>query len=277
MELSTFELLVKPIAPRLPVATPGSAAVAAVARRAVQGYFLTISNLEAKDLTFRLEFVISKPNPVNPDRTLFNNANLLIDIAGLNATIPLSGGAFATRFSGSFRLPAGQTASVELLPDLLKPGLLANPDPKLEVRGYVRLTLPALFKSISEGFVAQSAAPVKVLVNPEIRGTFLPNNYPTTLTGDFDQINYALAIASGKGLNEVAPEPGKPILIGPIFPDVLERLKTQIPSRLVEGTTLEQAEELIGLMAQLDFSPENLQSFSDLLSKLEIPIQVSPR
>ena len=112
-------------------------------------------------------------------------------------------------------------------------------------------------------------------MNPEIRGTFLPNTYPTTLTGDFDQINYALAIASGKALNEVAPEPSKPLMIGPILPDVLEGLKAQIPSRQVDGTPLEQAEELVGLMAQLDFSPENLQSFSDLLSKLEIPIQVS--
>ena len=276
MELSTFELLVKPIAPRIPAAVPGSAAVAAVARRAVQGYFLTISNLEAKDLTFRLEFVISKPNPVDPDRTLFNNADLLFDIAGANTAITLSGGASATRFSGSFRLPAGQTASVELLPKLPL-SLLSNPNPDLEVRGYVRLTLPALFKSIGEGFVAQSATPVKVLVNPEIRGTFLPNNYPVTLTGDFDQINYTLAIASGKALNEIVPQPPLPILIGPILPGVLERITAQIPPRLTEGTPLEQAQELVGLMAQLDFSPENLQSFSDLLDKLEIPIQVIRR
>ena len=276
MELSTFELLVKPIAPRIPAAVPGSAAVAAVARRAVQGYFLTISNLEAKDLTFRLEFVISKPNPVDPDRTLFNNADLLFDIAGANTPITLLGGASATRFSGSFRLPAGQTASVELLPKLPL-SLLSNPNPDLEVRGYVRLTLPALFKNISEGFVVQSATPVKVLVNPEIRGTFLPNNYPVALTGDFDQINYALAIASGKALNEIAPQPPLPIIIGPILPEVLERITAQIPPRLTEGTPLEQAQELIGLMAQLDFSPENLQSFSDLLDKLEIPLQVRRR
>lgn len=274
MELSTFELLVKPIAPRIPAAIPGSAAVAAVARRAVQGYFLTISNLEAKDLTFRLEFVISKPNPVDPDRTLFNNADLLIDIAGVNTPLTLSGSLPATRFSGLFRVPAGQTASVQLLPKLPL-SLLSNPNPDLEVRGYVNLTLPALFQGFGEGFVAQSASPVKVLVNPEIRGTFLPNTYPTTLTGDFDQINYPLAIASGKALNEVAPEPSRPIVIGPILPDVLERLTADIPPRLTEGTPLEQAQELVGLMAQLDFSPENLQSFSDLLSKLEIPIQVS--
>ena len=274
MELSTFELLVKPIAPRFPATVPGSGAITAVARRAVQGYFLTISNLETKDLTFRLEFVISKPNPADPDRTLFNNADLVVDIAGANTPITLSGGVTATSFSGFFRLPAGQTASVQLLPKLSL-GLLSDPNPDLEIRGYVKLTLPALFRNIRQGFVSQSAEPVKVLLNPEIRGTFLPNNYPATLTGDFDQINYALAIASGKALNEVAPEPSRPILIGPILTDVLAEMTTEVPPQFIEGTPLEQAQSLVGLMAQLDFSPENLQSLSDLLSKLEIPIQVS--
>jgi hypothetical protein len=274
MELSTFELLVKAIAPPLPLGNPAGPAVAAVARRVVQGYFLTISNLEDKDLTFKLEFVISKPNPVDPNRSLFKNAFVAVDIAGANAGPTLLGGPAATSFTTFFRLPAQQTASVELLP-ILTLAVLSNPTPLLEVRGYVKLTLPALFQGIGQGFVPQSATPVKVLVNPEIRGTFLPNTYPTTLTGDFDQINYPLEVASGKGLNEVVPEPGKPIIIGPILPDIVERLKAQIPSGLTEGVALEQAEELVGLMAQLDFSPENLRSFSDLLSKLEIPLQVS--
>ena len=205
---------------------------------------------------------------------MFNNADLLVDIAGANTPITLSGGVTATSFSGSFRLPAGQTASVQLLPKLPL-SLLSDPNPDLEVRGYVKLTLPALFKNIREGFVSQSAAPVKVLLNPEIRGTFLPNTYPTSLTGDFDQINYALAIASGKALNEVTPEPSRPILIGPILTDVLAEMKAEVAPRFIEGTPVEQAQSLVGLMAQLDFSPDNLQSFSDLLSKLEIPIQVS--
>jgi hypothetical protein len=270
MELSTFELLVKPIAPRPTNMGPGSDTITAVARRAVQGYFLTISNLEAKDLTYRLEFVISKPNPADPDRTfrtLFNNADLVVDIAGANTPITLLGGVPATTFSGVFSLPAGQTASVQLLPKLPL-SLLSNPNPKLEVRGYVKLTLPAFF---NQG----TTAPVKVLLNPEIRGTFLPNTYPTSLTGDFDQINYALAIASGKALNELAPEPARRIAIGPMLPDVLAGLTDNIPSLSLEGMPLEQAQTLVGLMAQLDFSPENLQSFSDLLSKRDIPVQVS--
>lgn len=286
MEISTFELLVKPIAPRI----LGNPAITAVARRVVQGYFLTISNLDSKDLTFRLEFIQSAPNPIDPDRTLLNNADLLFDIAGANNSIALTA-LPANRFRGSFRLPAGQTASVQLLPRLT-PALLALPEPDLEIRGYVKLTLPALrfpvptlptlptvptLPTAPLFTVPQSDAPVKVLLNPEVRGTFLPNNFPTATSGDFDQINYPLAIASGKGLNEIMPELGGPIIIPPISPIALEAARTALQeSRFAEADNSEKSQELVELMAQLDRSPENLQGLSDLLSKLEIPVQVLP-
>jgi hypothetical protein len=62
MEISTFELLAKPIAPVIlpPELLP-------VARRIVQGYFLTISNLEAFDVRYRIEFTISLPAPADPE------------------------------------------------------------------------------------------------------------------------------------------------------------------------------------------------------------------
>lgn len=276
MEISTFELLVKRIAPRrlLP------AALRPVARRVVQGYFLTISNLDSKDLMFRLEFTQSNPNPVDPDRTILNNADLLIDIAGANAPITLSPLASnPNRFRGMFLLPANQTASVQLLPRLT-PALLAAAEPDVEIRGYVNLTLPALRRSdlpLSLFTEAQSATPVKVLLNPEVRGTFLPNNFPTDASGDLDQINYPLAIASGKGLNEIVPEPGGPIIIPPIDLTLLEGVRTGLlEPRFAETDNLERAQGLVELMAQLDRSPENLQGLSDLLSKLEIPVQVMP-
>jgi hypothetical protein len=205
LAISTFELLVKPIAPR----AVGNDALNAVARRIVQGYFLTITNLESVDLTFRLEFRISSPNPADPDRTLFGNADLVFDIAGANTPILLSGNASSSTFRGSFRLPAGQTASVQLLP---KPSLFAQSDPDFEVRGYVVLSLPALRQRPGFLFEAQASEPVNVLLSPEIRGTFLPNRYPDSLSGDFDQINYALPIASGKALNQVESEPIRFIL-----------------------------------------------------------------
>jgi hypothetical protein len=253
LPISTFELLAKPIAPRnqLPVAQRP------VARRIIQGYFLTITNLESIELTYRLEFRISTPNPVDPDRTLFNNVDLLIDIAGANTFIPLSGNAGSTTFGGSFRLPAGQTASVQLLPRLS----LLIPDPDFEVRGYVVLRLPALGRGIFQ-FGPQTEKPVSVLLSPEIRGTFIPNDFPASATGDFDQINYALPIASGKALNALAPEP--PFFL--INPAIRERLGTL--NTLAEQpsmTELLAMSEMVAVRPTPEDSPETAAVAGSLL------------
>lgn len=259
MELSTFELLVKRIAP--------PPAPASVARRVVQGYFLTLTNLESRDLTFRIRFNISRPNPADPDRTLFDNAELIYDIAGANDPIPLSGNAASTVFGGSFRVPARQTASVQLLP---KQSLFVAENPDFEVRGFVSLRLPRL-----RG-IAQSATPVKVLLNAEVRGTFLPNGFPDGPLEDLDQINYSLTLASGKALNEIESDP-------PFFPITLpDSLLTSEPlslpsmvETLMDADDAEKSQSLVELMAQIDPSPQNLQSLSDTLSKLNIPVRLS--
>ncbi|MGB3309675.1 MAG: hypothetical protein WBG32_02110 [Nodosilinea sp.] len=273
MEISTFELLVKRIAP--PPATP------TVARRVVQGYFLTISNLEDKELLYTLDFHISLPNPPDPDRTLAGNAVVLVDVAGANQSLtlsPASATVSTTRFSTSFRLGAKQTASLQLLPNLT-PALLAAPNPDLEVRGFVRLRLPAVFSNAGRPFplfrrVPQSDSPVKVLLNPEIRGTFLPNNFPGG-DGDFDQINYPLPLASGKSLNEISPEPGGPIFIPT---GRIPQLVDQLPLRdrptidFAELAEEDRAAALVEVISQIEPSEANLQNVSDLLSKLDIPI-----
>lgn len=275
MEITTFELLVKRIAPLPAVGAPGAAALTAVARRVVQGYFLTISNLEDQDLTYRLEFVVSTPNPVDPDRTLTNNADLIIDIAGANTTLTLTQS--GDTFRGSFRLPARQTASVQLLPRLPL-ALLNSPNPDLEVRGYVRLRLPAIFSGFPQPrFGPQSDRPVKVLLNPETRGTFLPNNFPASTTGEFDQINYPMTLASGQSLNELMPESG---LRFPISQNLVQQLAAGLPERLQPRLDLEalseveQVDALVEILSQLDPSSETLNNVSDLLSKLDIPIRM---
>jgi len=257
MEISTFELLVKRIAP--PPAPQD------VARRVVQGYFLTITNLEFKPLTYRIRFNISKPNPAgDPDRTLFNNVILADDIAGANNLIPLSGGANSTVFGGTFTLPARQTASVELLP---KPNLFVDQNPDFEVRGFVTLSLPRIKGQ------SQSTTPVKVLLNPEIRGTFLPNDFPGGTGGDFDQIAYPLTVATGKALNEIVSD--QRIVIPTITPEVLQSLPADEIESLLDADDLEKSQSLIQLMAQLDGDPKNLENLSDALSKLNIPVRVS--
>ena len=292
MEVSTFELLIKPIAPRngLP------ANVQSGLRRVVQGYFLTISNLEDQDLRFRIEFVDSTPNPANTNRQLSinpRNVDLLFDIAGDNeALIPPSVVFQGGEFGGSFTLPARQTASVQLLPSLTPfipggvsqptplPSPLNDPNPTLEIRGFVRLRLPANVRIERNPFRVirepQAEGPVKVLLQPEIRGTFLPNNFPNQPAGDLDQINYSLVTASGKALNEIEPE--RPFsLNNELITSTLQRLETTglDIARLEEMGELDRAAMIIESLSQLDTSPENLEQVSSLLSRANIPIRMS--
>ena len=271
MEVSTFELLVKRIAP--PPA-PNS-----VARRVVQGYFLTISNLEDEGFRYTLDFHISLPSPPDADRTLAGNAVVLLDVAGANQPLtltPTSADVTTTRFSTSFFLGAKQTASLQLLPNINDPGLLSAPNPDLEVRGFVQLRLPAIFQFFPRlQRVAQSDRPVKVLLNPEIRGTFLPNNFPSG-GGDFDQINYPLELASGRGLNEVEPEPGGPIIVFPDA-DILDPID-QLPLAdlpMIDLRAMDETERvsaLIEVMGQIEPTKKNMQNINNILSKLEIPV-----
>jgi hypothetical protein len=293
MEVSTFELLIKPIAPRngLP------ANVQSGLRRVVQGYFLTISNLEDQDLRFRIEFVDSTPNPANTNRQLSinpRNVDLLFDIAGDNeALIPPSVVFQGGEFGGSFTLPARQTASVQLLPSLTPfipggvsqptplPSPLNDPNPTLEIRGFVRLRLPANVRIERNPFRVirepQAEGPVKVLLQPEIRGTFLPNNFPNQPAGDLDQINYSLVTASGKALNEIEPE--GPIRVNnDLITTTLQRLEAERElniERLEEMGELDRAVMVIESLSQLDTSPENLEQVSNLLSRANIPIRMS--
>ncbi len=266
MELSTFEILVKRIAP-----LNGDPSLTAVARRVVQGYFLTLSNLEAIDLTYQLEFFISRPNPVDPDRTLDGRADVVYDIAGANNPLFLYGGSGSSRFATSFTVPAGQTISVQLLP---KPFLFSDMNPDVEVRGYAVLTLPALFDINSFSFKAQSNKSVRVLINPEMRGTFLPNGYPDLLDGDFDQIDYPLAIASGKGLNAIEPEPSFLLGLNSITPAVRESLKQQLNARLATASNAQaQVQALVEFGDLVRKNPiTSPQNFSDLINnELKVP------
>lgn len=197
MEVSTFELLVKAIAPR----KPSNPITDEITRRVVQGYFLTVTNLEPEDLKLQIEFVISLPSADNPNpkaRILEGNTILAYDIAfDPNKKLDIKridpSNKKVGRYISEFNLPAGQTASVQLLPNLT-PDLLEDPDPQIEIRGYANLV------NITPG---KDKKPVDVLLSPEIRGTFLPNEIEPGQPLDFDQIAYSLPLASGKALNQI--------------------------------------------------------------------------
>jgi hypothetical protein len=242
-----------------------------VARRIVQGYFLTISNLEAFSVVYRIDFTVSLPVAADPNKILLNNAVLLVDFEGPNTNVPL------TQVPGQpevyrafFTIPAHKTASVQLLPklpDVLNPGLL-------EVRGYVSLSR-AVF-----GLPPESFPPVRVLLNPEIRGTFLPNNFPSGATTDldFDQINYTLAIASGKGLNEISNVTGSASFT--IDLPTLEPILGQLPNGTLDLARLEadnskKVQMLVQLLAQLEPSEVNLKDLNTVMEKIDIPVRMS--
>ena len=144
MEVSTFELLVKRIAP--PPADP------AVARRVVQGYFLTMSNLEDKEFLYTLDFQYQPSHPARCRSQPWQAIGIvLLDIAGANQVLTLAPSTATVKhdsvFPQVFGWGAKQTASLQLLPNINNPALLTNPNPDLEVRGFVQLRLPAVFGS----------------------------------------------------------------------------------------------------------------------------------
>ncbi|MGD1918737.1 MAG: hypothetical protein ACFCAD_07510 [Pleurocapsa sp.] len=264
MEISTFELLIKPIAPRTPTNS-------AVARRVIQGYFLSISNLEDKRLRYAIEFFDSKANPPSPNRQLEEgiprNFNLIIDVAGANTNLLNIRRGSEGQITGNFFLDPKQTATVQLLP----PISLLTDNPDLEIRGYVNLRLPGNL------FGPQNDSPVKVLVQPEIRGTFVPNDFPRSSAGDFDQINYSLTTASGKALNELEPEPR-------IFQGIPQFPITDIDSAnlfdnigFADMSDRERVEMLVTSLAQIEPSKESLQNLDQILADLDIPISMGIR
>lgn len=267
MEISTFELLAAPIAPVMGLPP----ALLPVARRVVQGYFLTISNLEPISVRYRIEFAISLPVPANPNKILLNNAVLVVDVEGLNTPIALTQVPNKPQvYRGFFTIPPHKTASVQLLPklpDVLTPGLL-------EVRGYV-----SLFRVRTKFPFFPSLPPVKVLLNPEIRGTFLPNDFLSAArtSPDFDQINYTLAIASGKGLNEIPSQPGFPFSIDlPTFEPILEQLRNgTLDLASLEADNSEKAQMLVLLLAELDANEVSLNDLNTVMEQLDIPVRMS--
>ncbi len=278
MEVSTFELLVKRIAPRMalpPTEQP-------VARRVVQGYFLTLSNLEAIDLRYRLEFRISLPDdPSQADavtRILEGNTFLIYDIAGSNVILTLTRVGTTGRYiSQEFVIPSQKTASIELLPDVAR--FAAEDDPALEIRGFASLFLPRVFTGATPGEKLigrpQSQRPVKVLLNAEVRGTFLPNDFPANpASTDFDQINYSLALASGKALNELTSEPPRILVPGSPIGLELAPGAVRMTTATADSPAVDLGTMLAGLLTASNGNGASLESFNGSLAELNLPSTV---
>ena len=215
MIVSNFEMLVKRIAnPTVPLPPNVTTAF----RRIVQGYFLIVSNLETKRtirLSLRLTITSSANNrEINNDNTVcfFDNGDT--DNKQLSIFRSTSSN-FTAYNTQSFELGPKETGIITILPNVTGPPTtnpLTNSD--MEVRGYVELRQTRDFRLAPGTKVPQA----NVLTNPEIRGTFLDNAYPSTNGADeldFDQIAYTIPTASGKLFNIVEG------ISAPVFSDKL--------------------------------------------------------
>jgi hypothetical protein len=196
MLVSTFELLVKPIAP--------AGGPPQVARTVVQGYFLTIANPNNFSVGLRLQFTATTPGLNVLDTVTIldvTGANLFGDITPVPAD--------PKRSTFNLSIPANDTALVTLLPDITKPELLAAKS--LEIRGYVEI------------FATSPFAPTKfdLLLTPEHRGTFLPNDLAAP-NPDFDQLAYALPTANGGNLFTLT---GPPKISKELKPEIKEKIE----------------------------------------------------
>lgn len=198
MIISTFELLVKDQLPKLsnvvtqtPPATPaGPTPVAGVVekleklrRTVIQGYFLTISNLNASELVLSVVFTFSSDAPINDILSVLDltgsSKNKILNIDEQDIFEPKK------KVRYTFKIDGSATVLLLLQPDIIFSNLLETKD--FEVRGYVELFVSAFSSDVQTAFLQ---------VTPEHRGTFfkeLEGNKPTVL----DSIQYALPVANG--------------------------------------------------------------------------------
>lgn len=176
--VSNYELLVKPIIQREFDALQAG-------RIVIQGYFLSITNLNSTDeVTLRLRFD-ARPELSRSEVLAF------FDVNGTNQQVTAQPGPSLT-YEVSIR--QGDTGLFLLQPNITRPNFISNPD--FEVRGYVTASLAPSSRGSS----------YDLLFTPQQRGTFLPRDFQTTgsTPGDFDQIAFGLPTATGGALVTLA-------------------------------------------------------------------------
>lgn len=264
MEVSHFELIWKPQSPAAPT---GTAAVANL----IQGYFLEITNLESVAYSYDVEFVAS---PVgNPLRSLAGNTVVFVDTPGTNNQQGILNGGFAdTSFfpsTGTITIPPKGTALIAVLPSAFgvlpgEPTPLTGPN--FEVRGYVKISLPAVFRIVGNFFRygPQSNAPVRVMLTPQNRTTYFSATGVIT-----DQTQASLPLASGSAINAVPPEPGfffpRPFAVADLLPSSLDQMR---------APTLPM---LAAMLAMMDADGGDMAGFNDSLAKAGVGITLERR
>jgi hypothetical protein len=165
--VSSFELLFKEIAP------PSSA----INRKAIQAYFLMISNLTdaaAGDVTFALKFTAGGA-PLSSSKL----------VTAFDAGLGNNFGSLTDGMTEDYTIPAGYSGLF-----LLQPRDLSPMGPEVEIRGTVEIIL----LPFSEANTA------KLMLTPQQRGTFLSAD---PAIADLDQQSYGLPTPDGKYIFEL--------------------------------------------------------------------------
>lgn len=183
--VSTFEVLLKP-------QLPTNVGLGSLSRKVLQGYFLTISNVNFFPVTASLVFTVIFPNdPADPTALPKNFTDFIqaIDVSGSNQIanvlvpemVPENNKARLT-----FTLPANATGLILLQPNITDRDLFLAQN--FEARGYVEIFLSSLSGSDT----------ATLLVTPEHRGTFF-NKFDSDDPDDvnLDQIAYSLPVSNG--------------------------------------------------------------------------------
>jgi hypothetical protein len=138
---------------------------------------LTIANTSNTDIRIRLQFAATTPELNLADTVTIK------DVTGTDQFQDLIPTSNPKKYIYNLSIPAHDTALVTLLPDVTKPEILRAKN--LEIRGYVEIAL-----------LSSTASPIDLLLTPEHRGTFVPDNIRPQVP-DFDQLAYALPTANG--------------------------------------------------------------------------------
>jgi hypothetical protein len=186
--VSTFEVLLKPQLPPIPE-------LKKLSRKVIQGYFLTLSNVNFFPVTVSIVFTIKfpvDPNSTTERPTSWSDFLNAVDITGENL---LSPGQIKlepvimeenSKARITFTLPANGTGLLLLQPNIVPPSdLLATAN--FEARGYVEIFLSSLSGSDT----------ATLILNPEQRGTFFRENEGKIDSTSLDQIAYALPVSNG--------------------------------------------------------------------------------
>ncbi|MGY6549912.1 MAG: hypothetical protein ACXIU7_13055 [Roseinatronobacter sp.] len=249
MIVSQFELVYKPQSPVGP------------ADVALQGYFLTITNLEDMDLRFRLRFTTSSVS--DPDRSLFQNAAVLIDTPDVNNSgiFSLSGNLTSKSFllRKLVDIPAHGTALVAVLPsDPFPPQLVPAANANFECRGFVTLTLPP------NRLKPQAKAPVKVLLSAQNRTLYvtqqddLPNG----------QSQASIPISTGQSLNEIVPESFR-------FDAATDLVLSDLPFKLSDE--LLSGSDLLAFLSEMGDADMDLRELNAALKEAGIGMAIERR